>query len=90
MYWDRCSREEKVSVKNRFLHDLETEGNLALLLIHALIGEPAKQHFVGGVVRIDGDADASGTLRALPLMLTALCKAWEIRVALALAMRSAG
>ena len=69
MYWDRCSREEKVSVKNRFLHDLETEGNLALLLIHALIGEPAKQHFVGGVVRIDGDADASGYVESIRMVL---------------------
>ncbi len=54
-----------MSVKNQFLRDLEAEGNLALLLIHALIGQPAKEHFVGGVVGIDGYADASGNVESI-------------------------
>src|SRR6266481_5541757 len=47
---------------NSILRDLEAEGNLALLLIHALIGQPAKEHSVGGVVGIDSYADASGNV----------------------------
>ena len=50
----------KGEYENRFLRDLEVEGNLALLLIHALIGQPAEQDLVGGVIGIDGYADASG------------------------------
>ena len=65
MYWDRCSWEEKVSVKNLLLRDLEGEGDLALLLIHALIGQPAKEHLVGGVVGVDGYADASGNVESI-------------------------
>src|ERR1700748_3367934 len=42
------------------LRDLEGERNLALLFIHALIGQPAKEHSVGGVVGVDGYADTSG------------------------------
>jgi len=52
-------------VKNQFLRDLEAEGDLALLLIHALIGQPAKEHFVGGVVGVDGYADASGYVESV-------------------------
>ena len=76
--------------KFRFLRDLEGEGNLALLLVHPLIGQPAEEDFVGGVVGVDGYADASGDGESWPLMLNGLCRAWEIRVALPSAMRSAG
>src|SRR5438552_3740317 len=55
----------KGECENQFLRDLEAEGNLALLLIHALIGQPAKEHFVGGVVGIDGYADASGNVESI-------------------------
>jgi len=41
------------------LADLEAERYLALLFVHALVGQPAKEHFVGGVVGIDGYANAS-------------------------------
>jgi len=54
-----------VSVKNLLLRDLEGEGYLALLLIHALIGQPAKEHLVGGVVGVDGYADASGNVESI-------------------------
>ena len=52
-------------MKNQFLRDLEAEGDLALLLIHALIGQPAKEHFVGGIVWVDGYADASGDVESI-------------------------
>lgn len=51
-----------MSVKNQFLRDLEVEGNLALLLIHALIGQPAKEHSVGSVIGVDGYTDASANV----------------------------
>jgi hypothetical protein len=50
----------KGECENQLFRDLEAEGDLALLFIHALIGQPAKEHPVGGVIRIDGYADASG------------------------------
>jgi len=49
----------KGEYENRFLGDLEVERNLALLLVHSLIGQPAKKDPVGGVVGVDGHADAS-------------------------------
>jgi hypothetical protein len=50
----------KGEYENSLLSDLEVEGDLALLLVHALVGQPPEEHLVGGVIRIDGDADASG------------------------------
>ena len=41
------------------MRDLEVERDLAFLLVHALVGQPAQKHFVGGVVGIDGYADTS-------------------------------
>src|ERR1700730_11726667 len=55
----------KGECENPFLADLEAEGNLALLLIHALIGQPAKEHLVGGVVGVNGYADASGYVESV-------------------------
>jgi hypothetical protein len=57
--------ERKGECENRFLRDLEVEGDLALLLVHALIGQPAKEHSVGGVVGVDGYADASGNVESI-------------------------
>jgi len=54
-----------VSVKIQFLRDLEAKGNLALLLIHALIGQPAKEYPVGCVIGVDGHADASGNVESI-------------------------
>ena len=55
----------KGECENQLFRDLEAEGNLALLLIHALIGQPAKEHFVGSVVGVDGYADASGNVESI-------------------------
>jgi hypothetical protein len=55
----------KGECENQFLRDLEAERDLALLLIHALIGQPAKEHSVGGVVGVDGYADASGNAESI-------------------------
>src|SRR5437764_15473955 len=48
----------KGKCKNSISVDLEIEGNLAFLLMHALIGQPSEEDPVGGVVGIDGYADA--------------------------------
>jgi hypothetical protein len=53
-------QSEKGESENSLLSDLEVEGDLTLLLVHALIGQPPEDHLVGGVIRIDGYADASG------------------------------
>src|SRR5258707_5725489 len=65
LYWDRCSWEEKVSVKICFRGDLEGEGNLAFLFVHALIGQAAKEDAIGGVVGVDGHANACGDVEGI-------------------------
>jgi hypothetical protein len=51
----------------RDLRDLVAEGNLALLLIHALIGQPAKKHAIGGLIGIDRYPDASGNVESIAI-----------------------
>src|SRR5258708_3575556 len=58
-------QRRKGECENQFLRDLEAEGNLALLLIHALIGQPAKKYPVGCVIGVDGHADASGNVKGI-------------------------
>src|SRR5580700_3442764 len=60
MYWDRMQQIEKGECENSFFTDLCADGNLPLLLIHALISQAAEQNLVGGIVRVDSNADASG------------------------------
>src|SRR5882757_5156952 len=55
----------KGEYENWFLRDLEAEGDLALLLVHSLIGQPAKEHSIGGVVGVDGYAYASGDVERI-------------------------
>src|SRR5438874_7245371 len=50
-----------------FSGDLEAEGNLALLLIHTLIGQPPEEYPVGGVVGVNGDADASRNVESIAI-----------------------
>src|SRR5260370_32316425 len=64
----------KGECENQFLRDLVAEGNLALLLVHALIGQPAKEHSVGGVVGVDGYADASGNVEGIAVDADRLAK----------------
>ncbi len=45
--------------ENLLSRDLEVERDLALLLIHTLVGQPAEDNFVRGVIGIDSNSDAS-------------------------------
>src|SRR5271170_4418197 len=53
-------QREKGECENSLLSDLEVEGDLALLLVHTLIGQSAEKHCVGSVIGVDGYTEASG------------------------------
>jgi hypothetical protein len=49
----------KGECENMILTNLEGEGDLAFLFIHALVGQPAKKNLVGRVIGIDSYSYAS-------------------------------
>src|SRR5580693_5093338 len=67
-------QRQKGEYEKSLLLDLEVEGDLALLFVHTLVGQPAKVRFVGGVVGVDGNADASGDRMGLTIDADRLAK----------------
>src|SRR5580692_3120762 len=67
-------QRQKGEYEKSLLGDLEVEGDLALLLVHTLVGQPAKVCFVGGVIGVDGHADASGDRMGLAVDADRLAK----------------
>src|ERR1700729_837616 len=59
--------EQKGEYENSLLLDLEVEWDLPLLFIHALIGQPAKKHLVGRIIRIHRYADTSRDPEQVPV-----------------------
>src|SRR5277367_1377871 len=57
----------KSEYENQLLAGLEVQGRLALLLIHALIGQSAKLNLIRGVIRADGNPNTPGNRKRFPI-----------------------